>query len=87
MLAHEYFLVRDELFKTSYGRMNLLRELVSIESDIRTATDLVNGMRVAAEHALKEGSCDRTDSETLFTMELKLPTRMDLAGQELLRKV
>ena len=76
MLAHEHFLIRVELFKTYDGRMKLLQELVSIESDIRTATNLVNGMRVAVEQALNGGSCDRTDSETLFTFELQFPTRM-----------
>ena len=74
MLAHEFFLVRCASFRTYDGRMKLLQELISVESDIQTATNLVKGMRVAVEDALTGSSCGRTGSETLFTMELNLPS-------------
>ena len=75
MLAHEYFLTRDTLFKTIEGRMNLLHELVAIEESLRMATDLVNGMRVAVEETLKGGTRDTEASETLFSIKVDLNAR------------
>ena len=74
MLAHEYFLVRNEQFETYDGRMGLLQELVSVESRIRSATELVNGMRVAVEQTLEGESYNSSNSETLFTITLNVPS-------------
>ena len=71
-LAHDYFVSRGELLKTAGGRLKLLSELVSMEQEIRTAMDLVNGMRVAVEETLEGKSRDGNKSQALFTISVGL---------------
>lgn len=77
-LMHHFFRERNEKFGTEQGRMEMLRELVSIDNELRTARDITNGMRVALCEALsyKEGTGGteqqdrKIDSRVLFTMEV-----------------
>ena len=77
MLAHEYFLTRCPLFKTADGRLQLIRELVTIEQHIRTAMYLVDGMKNAIDESSIEKERDINESKTLFTLELKSRTGTD----------
>ena len=61
--------------------MEMLSELVAIESELKLATDLTNGMRVAVSTALglsdekefmEASECDSA-SDTLFTMRISIP--------------
>ena len=80
-LIHHFFRQRNEKFLTENGRMEMLRELVAIESELKLATDLTNGMRVAVSTALglsdekeymEASECDSA-SDTLFTMSISIP--------------
>lgn len=46
-LTHEYFLKRKKAMAVEAGRLEILRELLDIEGDLRRAAGLVNGLRVA----------------------------------------
>ena len=78
-LIHHFFRNRQEKFHTEKGRMELLAELVAIECELKHATDLTNGMRVAISEQLaskdesmktEEGD---TASDTLFSIEIATP--------------
>ena len=78
-LIHHFFRKRQEKFRTEKGRMELLAELVAIERELKHATDLTNGMRVAVSRKLglnndsmkaEEGD---TASDTLFSFEIATP--------------
>lgn len=51
-LIHRFFRNQENNLKTEEGRMEMLMELVSIESSILRATELLNGMRVAIDKTL-----------------------------------
>ena len=80
-LMHHFFRVRQEEFITENGRMGMLKELVNIEIELKRATTLINGMRVAVSEALnsKDGNEDietaerRAAGETLFSIEIHPP--------------
>ena len=73
-LIHSYFLEREAKFRTEAGRLEMLRELVSIEKAIEKATDITNGMRIALCEALEldESQTDSDDSQTLFSITIDL---------------
>ena len=52
-LMHAFFLERGEALKSEAGRMNLLRELVSMEKLLDDARVTVNAMRIAMCRTLK----------------------------------
>ena len=54
-LIHAYFRGKEHKLKTKEGRMGMLRELVKKEAPIRRAKELINGMGVAVDEALKNG--------------------------------
>ncbi len=52
-LIHNYFRDKEHKFQTEEGRMEMLMELVLIETPIRRAKELINGMRFRIDEALK----------------------------------
>ena len=80
-LMHHFFRVRQEEFMTENGRMRMLKELVHIESELKRAMALINGMRVAVSEALnsKDGNEDietadrRAAGEALFSIKIHWP--------------
>ena len=52
-LIHHYFRNKENKLKTQDGRMEMLMELMLIEIPIRRAKELINGMSVAVDKALK----------------------------------
>lgn len=70
-LIHRYFLEREDKFKTQAGRMAMLKELLTIETQLKEATDLVNGMRVAVVDQVSSNDTEkRENGSTLFTIEI-----------------
>ena len=70
-LIHRYFLEREDRFKTKSGRMAMMVELVKIETQIKKATDLINGMRVAVtEQIMSNDSEQRKSDRALFSIEI-----------------
>ena len=53
------------------GRLVMLRELTEIETNLRRAAALVNGLRVAVEKTSQEER-DGSDSHTVFSVKLKI---------------
>ena len=80
-LIHDFFRQRQEKFRTNKGRMEMLAELVGIENELKRATDLINGMRVAISEALgsKSGNEDiKTEkcepaNNALFSINVRIP--------------
>ena len=72
LLIHEYFLNRKEAMGAEAGRLEILRELLDIEEDLRRAAGLVNGLRVAVEQTRKGEGDEKGESETVFSVELKI---------------
>lgn len=72
-LIHEFFLQRDQNFATEKGRMAMLSELVSIENNLKKATDMINGMRVALSRAVTEVDDESSGSQALFSIEVDIP--------------
>ena len=71
-LIHEYFLKRKEAMDVEAGRLEILRELLDIEEDLRRAAGLLNGLRVAVVQT-KQGQRDTgSDSEAVFSVKLKI---------------
>ena len=71
-LIHEYFLKRKEAMGVEAGRLEILRELLDIEEDLRVAAGLVNGLRVAVEQTRKGDRDDKGDGKTVFSVEVKI---------------
>ena len=72
-LIHEYFLKRSDDLETENGRMAVLKELIEIESQLRKATDLINGMRVAIGESMEGKRGDvGGDKEAIFSVTLDI---------------
>ena len=80
-LIHGFFRQREGKFRSKEGRIEMLAELIDIEKELKRATDVVNGMRVALLDALDLKSenrnrnteeCD-TANNVLFTIDVELP--------------
>jgi len=71
-LSHEYFLERSDQMGVADGRFAILSELNGIEADLRRATELVNGLRVAICEAREGLRKESADSETVFTVKLNV---------------
>lgn len=73
-LMHHFFLERDEKLGNQKGRMELLAELLRIETDLRTVRGWIGGLRVAMT---KTGANGRTpsgsDDEVVFTAKIDIP--------------
>ena len=52
-LIHHYFRNKECKFSTQEGRMEMLQELVTIQTPIRKAKELISGMSVAVSRACK----------------------------------
>ena len=81
-LIHHYFRNKENNLKTKAGRMEMLRELILIETPIRRAKELLNGMRVAVDEALKKGQ--GSDADIVFSLsneveKTHLPPYIDLS--------
>ena len=61
-LIHRYFLEREDRFKTKAGRMAMLKELLTIETQLKEATDLVNGMRVAVVDQVSSNDTEKREN-------------------------
>lgn len=64
-LIHRFFRNKENNLKNHNGRMEMLKELVLIEIPIRRAKELINGMSVAVDEALKSGR--RLDEDITFS--------------------
>ena len=53
-LIHHYFRNKEYKFRTYECRMEMLQELVTIESSIRKAKELISGMNIAVIRELKK---------------------------------
>ena len=74
-LIHDYFLKRSDDMGIETGRLEMLRELLDIQAQLRRGAGLVNGLRVAIE-AARNGEPPRNDeSEVVFTVKLRLQER------------
>ena len=62
--------LRQEKFLTEQGRLELLAELVAIGEQLKRATDVTNGMRVALCRGLGGGERNDSYSEVLFSIEV-----------------
>ena len=84
-LMHHFFRERNERFDTEQGRMEMLKELVGVDSELRMAKDMTNGMRVALCRTLNynDGAEDSdqgdggTSSNGLFSAEINIPSLED----------
>ena len=65
-LIHSYFKNKESKLKTRTGRMEMLMELVSIETPIRNAKELLNGISVAVGEAIR----NRRDVDEDITVTL-----------------
>ena len=73
-LIHRYFLDREDKFNTETGRLEMLKELVSISNEIEQATAIVGGMRVSLCRALGHGQVQSGDSKVIFSFSIKPDT-------------
>ena len=79
-LIHDFFLEREKKFDTEKGRREMLKELTHIERELKMATKLTNGMRLAISEALglkygneEKGEERDTASEALFSIKVHIP--------------
>ena len=72
-LIHNYFLERQAKFRTEAGRLEMLRELISIGDALEKATRITDGMRIALRSALGESQIDSGSSQTLFSIKIEVP--------------
>jgi len=76
-LMHRFFLERGDYFKTEAGRMGLLKELVGIEQQLRAATSVTNGIRIALRNAMdakrRGEEARKGGGKTLFTVDIDIP--------------
>ena len=80
-LIHHFLRQRRDRFDTEQGRMEMLAELVSIEKELKIATRLINGMRIAVSEKPglksenKNITAEESDtaSEVLFSLRIHLP--------------
>ena len=69
---HRYFLDRGEGLSTKQGRFGMLAELVAIERDLRKATAITSGMRIALTKTLDGAPDEESGGVTVFSMELNV---------------
>lgn len=72
-LIHKYFLKRQAKFRTEAGRLEMLRELLSIQGAIEKATSITNGVRIALCEALGDKQIDFGSSQALFSIKIDVP--------------
>ncbi|HEY0704256.1 MAG TPA: hypothetical protein VGD60_15905 [Candidatus Acidoferrales bacterium] len=73
-LIHRFFLERAKKFESGKGRMELLAELVGIETDLETVRGWIGGLRVAmTESVAKNRKQSEPDDFVVFTAEIELP--------------
>ena len=65
-LIHQFFRNKEDNLKTEDGRLEMLMELVSIGTSIQRVADLLNGMTVAVDEALKKGQT--LDEDIVFSL-------------------
>ena len=65
-LIHDYFTNKENTLETQTGRIEMLKELVLIETPIRKAKELLNGISAAANKALGK----RRDVDGAITVTL-----------------
>ena len=70
-LAHQYFTDNKHKLETREGRMEMLGELVQIETPIRKAKELVSGMCVWVAEALENGQESHEDITISLSDEIK----------------
>jgi hypothetical protein len=74
-IAHRYFLERNSKFKNEQGRIGMIRELVTFEQQLETATGWIGGLRVAMEETIKRKGKPRKldDQEVVFSAVVTFP--------------
>lgn len=72
-LIHRFFLERGEKLRTESGRMELLRELVSIEQDLDTVRGWIAGLRIAILETVSGDRRSSDTSPTIFAAEVDIP--------------
>ena len=72
-LIHKYFLKRQAQFRTEAGRVEMLRELLSIQDALEKATSMTNGMRIALGRALGDNQSDSGSSQAVFSIKVDVP--------------
>ena len=65
-LIHHYFRNKEYRLKTQEGRMEMLQELVILQTPVRKAKELINGMSVAVDRACKNRH--NADEELVITL-------------------
>ena len=70
-LIHEYFLIRADQMGIKSGRLAMLKELLSIESQLRRGAELASGLRIAIEEAMRGVRQENLASDPIFSVKLR----------------
>lgn len=70
-LIHRYFLDQRDKFKTYFGRMEMLQELITIQSNIKEAASIIDGICVAIDETLHSSQEKRNSESVLFSIKIK----------------
>lgn len=70
-LIHRYFLDRRDKFKTHFGRMEMLQELITIQANIKKAASITGGICVAIDKTLNSSQEKHNSEPALFSIKIK----------------